>query len=251
MARAESASGPTISTTAPRLRAAAASTPVARRHPAASPRSPSAGAVPIAAVGTRQSTRSPRPGAGEVEIGGAPDPAVDVFAPADLDGREVAGNSAGRRHRVAHARLRRAVGAEDHAPAGAAIHRHDVQPAVEPRAERVHARAQVAQLDPPGRHARRARPPEPVRRPAWPRSARARPAATWRRARAGWPVQRRPQHARAPLRLDLTVPADALLTTTRVLAAGEPRGDDRAGGGADQLTGPAEVLTGGPCAPPR
>ena len=53
--------GPTISTAAPRLRAAAASTEVERRQPAASPRSAMPGEVPIAAVGTRQSTRSPRP----------------------------------------------------------------------------------------------------------------------------------------------------------------------------------------------
>jgi hypothetical protein len=61
MALAAPVSGATISTLAPRRRAAAASTDVASLQPVASPRIASDGPVPIAAVGSRHSTRSPRP----------------------------------------------------------------------------------------------------------------------------------------------------------------------------------------------
>ena len=138
-------------------RAGAPRRPPPRWRAASPPRARAArapGDVPIAAVGHEAEHAVAAARAREIQVRRAPHAAVDVLAAADLDrarsSRESRRTPRPRRPRSPRARRP----SRTPRAAGAAVDRDDVQPPVEARPERVDARAQVVQLDAPGRDAR-------------------------------------------------------------------------------------------------
>ena len=227
--------------------AAAASTDVASRQPATRPRSASAGDGAHGGRGDEAEHAVAATRACQVEVRGAPDAAVHVLAAADLDGREEAGYRARRRHGSATL----ASGAPSEPNATRRPEPRSTATMLEPAVE---ARARARRPASAGRAARCA--PRDAREQGGARQ-RARPgvAALSAGAASGENAPSETRLARSnALRSalgrrsgsHLAVPAHALLAAPRVLAARQPRGDDRAGGRADQLLRAAEVLTASP-----
>ena len=117
-------------------------------RPAAWPAARSGPAAPGAARRRSAAARAPRAAAGGrgVEVGHAPDAAVDVLAPADLDRREQPRDGAGREHRLGDRRRAapRARRTRRACRAGA-VDRRDPQAPVEARAERATCRSRSSE----------------------------------------------------------------------------------------------------------
>ena len=245
MAEAEPPSGATISTFAPRRRAAAASTEVASRQPAASPRNASAGLLPMAAVGTRQSTRSPFPARARSRF-------VGLHTPPSTYSRSpitTGANSPGTAHEAATASATLASGAPSSPnttrlpePRSTATSRS--RPSKRGPSASTRERRSLSTMRPRGTRAstaaRASAPPGVAALSAGAASGENAPSDSAARALDG-----APERARTPLRLGLAVPAHTLLPAARVLTTRQPGGHDRARRGPDQLLRAAEVLTRG------
>jgi len=183
-----------------------------------------------------------RPYRCDVQIGRAPHAAVHVIPAPDPPRPEQHGYRARGSYRVGDIRVRRAWRSEHHPVPRAGVHRHHSQAAIEPRAERGHARTQVIKGYPaPRQLSEKGGARQRAARPRRPQRGAHRRHGTVKR-NPGQPFNRCACGAHRDWRC-LLGQAGHLTWPPRRAACRKPGRDDRARGGADEMRALPEVDT--------